>query len=132
MVDRRIVYRDLDIRFRPNPATGDVPVLLNDEAVKGVVRNVVLTNHYEVFMRPLSGGNIRAQLFENIDKVTEMIVRSDLNRALTAQVKEAEILSISVNAPETPSRNTLNAQIAFRVRNLTIPVEVKLFLGRVR
>lgn len=132
MVDRRVVYRDIDLRFRPNPSTGDIPVLLNGEAVKSVVRNVTLTNHYEVFMRPLAGGNIRAQLFENIDKITEMIVRSDIKRALATQVPEAEVLSVTAGAPEFQGRNSLNAQVTFKVRNLQIPVEVKLFLGRVR
>lgn len=132
MADKRIVFRDVDLRFKPNPVTGDIPVLINGDAAKQALRNTVLTNHFERFMRPFFGGNIRAQLFENIDRLTEMIVEQDLKRTINNDVPQVILDKLDVSAPETPQRNTLNAAITFRIRNLSSPIEVKLFLGRVR
>lgn len=128
---RRVVYRDIDLSFKPHPLTGDLPVLKDEQAVKQMVRNTVLTNHFERFGRPLFGGNILAQLFENMDRITLQITKQDIERVVNG-LPEIDNVSVSTSAPQTNDRNALEAVVKFRVRNLTIPIDVKLFLGRIR
>lgn len=132
MATEPVVYRDIDLRFRPHPLTGDVPILQNEAAVKQVVRNVVLTNHYERFQDPYFGGNVTAQLFQNATKITAMIARDDIRRAVAGQVPEAELINVSVVMPGDTDLHTLQASIVFTMRRLRKPVDVRVFLTRVR
>jgi len=129
---KRIIYQDIDLRFRPHPVTGDIPVLRNEAAVKQVVRNAVLTNHNERFMDHLFGGNIRANLFENVSPISMTIAREDMRRSVSPMIKEAELIDVILTAPEKMDRNTIQAKMIFSVRRLQTLVQVDVFLGRVR
>ena len=129
---KRIIYRDIDLRFKPHPVTGDIPALTNEAAVKQVVRNSVLTNHNERFMDHLFGGNIRANLFDNVSPISMTIAREDIRRSVSPMIAEAELRDVILAAPENMDRNTVQAKLIFSVRRLQTLVQVDVFLGRVR
>ena len=58
------VYSDLNLLFTAHPITKDVTRLLDADAVKRSVKNIVLTNYYERPFKPAFGGGIRNLLFE--------------------------------------------------------------------
>ena len=58
------VYADLNLFFTVHPITKDVTRLLDSDAVKRSVKNIVLTNYYERPFKPAFGGGIRNLLFE--------------------------------------------------------------------
>jgi phage baseplate assembly protein W len=58
------VYSDLDIIFTAHPITKDVTRLLDSDAIKRSVKNIVLTNYYERPFKPSLGGGIRNLLFQ--------------------------------------------------------------------
>jgi len=44
------VYKDLNLNFTRNPVTGDVATVTDVNAVKRSIRNLLLTNHYEMIL----------------------------------------------------------------------------------
>ena len=127
---KQVQFSDLNLTFNQHPVTGKLSVLKNNDAVKRSVRNIILTNHYERPYQPKFGGNIRAQLFEQLDGFTSSEIKDDIATALANFEPRAEIYDIVVTP--TSDENGFNVSITFRVINQTDPITVILFLERVR
>ena len=52
------IYKDLNLDFQQNSATKDIQKMLDVEAVKRSVRNLINLNHYEKPFRPQVGSNL--------------------------------------------------------------------------
>lgn len=130
VASRKTYYKDINLSFKPHPITGAVPVLKNEQAVKRAVRNVVLTNHYEKPYQPEYGGNIRAKLFENMDFFTSVEIHDQIEEAIRNHEPRAKVVNIIVD-PET-DLNGVNVTIIFQTLNQLEPVELNVFLQRVR
>ena len=57
------VYSDLNLLFTAHPITKDVTRLLDSDAIKRSVKNIVLTNYYERPFKPSLAGGVRNLLF---------------------------------------------------------------------
>lgn len=124
-------YSDLDLDFFFHPVTGKISKLLDVEAVKRSIRNLVLTNNYERFFQPDIGSNVTSFLFSptttpftaiQIQTAVEDTIKSYEPRAILEKV------TVSLNA----DLNRFDVSIVFSVRNLPEPVELTLFLKRTR
>jgi phage baseplate assembly protein W len=124
------LYKDLPLSFNRHPITKKVNALVNADAVKQAVKNIVLTNFYERPYNPRFGGNITAQLFENADPFLEYNLATNIRQSLENFEPRADIISIIVNSEA--DNNTLSAKIKFGIRALMDPVEVTVQLQRVR
>jgi phage baseplate assembly protein W len=124
------LYKDLPLSFNRHPITKKVNALVNADAVKQAVKNIVLTNFYERPYNPRFGGNVTAQLFENADPFLEYNLATNIRQSLENFEPRADIISIVVNSEA--DTNTLSAKIKFGIRALIDPVEVTVQLQRVR
>lgn len=124
------LYKDLPLSFNRHPITKKVNALVNADAVKQAVKNIVLTNFYERPYNPRFGGNVTAQLFENADPFLEYNLATNIRQSLENFEPRANIISIVVNSEA--DTNTLSAKIKFGIRALIDPVEVTVQLQRVR
>tara|TARA_B100002019_G_scaffold283492_1_gene289958 strand:+ start:1136 stop:1531 length:396 start_codon:yes stop_codon:yes gene_type:complete len=127
---KQVNFSDLNLTFNPHPVTGKLSVLENNEAVKRSIRNIVLTNHYERPYQPTFGGNIRTQLFEQLDGLTTSEIKNDIEIAINNFEPRAELFDIDVTPGS--NENGVDVTIVFRVINQAEPVTVKFFLERVR
>ena len=127
---REPVYKDIPISFTAHPVTGKIKSLINRDAVKQSVKNIVLTNFYERPYNPILGGDILAKLFENMGPLTEYEISNNIREALDNFEPRAEVDEIKVDALE--DQNALNVTITFRVINDVEPISVTVFLERVR
>jgi phage baseplate assembly protein W len=123
-------FKDIPLGFNAHPLTGNIKALENTDAVKQSVRNIVLTNFYERPYNSIFGGNIRAQLFENMDVLTEYNISKDIRQALDNFEPRAIIDDIKTQVVE--DRNALNVTIRFRIKNNSNPITVGILLERVR
>ena len=125
-----LVFSDINVSFTPHPVTGKVTVLKNAEAVKRAIRNLILTNKYEVPYEPLFGGNVLALLFENSDPFIEFSAKEQIETAIRNFEPRAEVLEVKVQS--NPDSNQLRIDIVFFVVNQKDPVELTVNLERVR
>ena len=116
--------------FNVHPVTGNMKLVANAESIKQSVKNIVLTNFYERPYQPELGGNVLAQLFENMSPITEYNVTQNIRRALENSEPRAIVEDIKTTPVE--DQNTLRVTIKFSVRNIPEPIEVDVLLERVR
>jgi phage baseplate assembly protein W len=124
-------YSDLDLRDPfISPLNKDVNPVIDIEAVKNSVRNLVLTNFYEVPFDPYKGSNIRALLFENADSYTAMAINKEITRVITQY--EPRVNVSVVNVIDQADINSYAITINFNVIQLNIETEVNFYLERIR
>ena len=116
--------------FNVHPVTGNMKLVANAESIKQSVKNIVLTNFYERPYQPELGGNVLAQLFENMSPITEYNVTQNIKRALENNEPRAVVEDIITTPVE--DQNTLRVTIKFSVRNIPEPIEVDVLLERIR
>jgi phage baseplate assembly protein W len=124
------IFKDIPLSFTAHPVTGNVKALVNRDAVKQSVKNIVLTNFYERPYSPNLGGDILSQLFENMDPITEYNIAKNIRQALDNYEPRAIIDEIKSDFYQ--DENAINITITFRVRNDAEPISVNVLLDRVR
>jgi phage baseplate assembly protein W len=124
------IFKDIPLSFTAHPVTGNIKALVNRDAVKQSVKNIVLTNSYERPYNPTFGGDILSQLFENMDPITEYNIAKNIRQALDNYEPRAIIDEIKSDFYE--DRNAINVTITFRIKNNAEPISVNVLLDRVR
>ena len=124
------IYSDLDLDFTRNPVTGDVVKLVDVDAVKRSVKNLIQTNHYERPFHPEIGSDVRALLFENMTPLTALNLERKVAEVLVNFEPRTSIESI-VAAPDIDA-NRYHLQISFYVVGIQSPIIVETFLQRLR
>lgn len=123
-------FSDFSMVFRPHPITGELKKLENEDAVKRSIRNIVMTNFYDVPFMPNFGCGVRQRLFENITVATKHQIISDIEIALGNYEKRAKILNVDVTL--SPERNGIQIEVIFEIIGMDEPIKVEMFLERVR
>jgi phage baseplate assembly protein W len=123
------IYSDFMINFDKNPVTGNLARVVNDDAVRQSLRQIVLTQMEEWPFHATLGSKIYRQLFEPIDSVTAIEIREAIEQACRHEPR-AQVVSVSV-VPET-QENGYRVTIYFYTTNTTQVQSVTEFLKRVR
>jgi phage baseplate assembly protein W len=123
-------FKDLDLNFTIHPVKKDINKHVGTMAIVNSIKNLVLTNHYEVPFHPEIGSNTRRLLFENLDTVTAAAVEAEIRTTITNFEPRVNILNIQV-LPDY-DKNGFKVYLEFSVVNLTQPVTINFFLERIR
>jgi phage baseplate assembly protein W len=124
------IYKDLNLDFQKNTATGDIQKITDIEAVKRSVRNLINLNHYEKPFHPEIGSNLRAMLFENITPQMTHALSKQIDLLLKNFEPRARL--VQINVQPFIERNGYRASISFFVVNTPERVEMESFLERLR
>ena len=124
------IYKDLNLDFQQNTATKDIQKIIDVEAVKRSVRNLINLNHYEKPFHPEIGSNLRAMLFENMTPQMNALI----SRQIEELIQNYEPRARLVQARTIPlfDRNAYAVTINFQVVNSPEPVVVEQLLERLR
>lgn len=128
IIDKR--YSDLNLAFIPNPVKKDIGVLLDFDAVKASVINLVLTKHYERPFHPELGCNVTAMLFDNITNTTAISIQRSIQDVI--QNFEPRVQLQSVNVKESVQEEGYTVTITFFVLNIVQIQNISFFLERLR
>jgi len=125
-----VVFSDLPMSFIPNPITGNVKALKNEQAIKRAVRNLIMTNKYERPYSPNKGGNITSMLFENFSKATKLEVINKIKEVI--ETYEPRVFLDRVEVDQQDDLNTIKISIVFRPLNQIDSTELAFTVERVR
>lgn len=75
-------FSDVHSTFEVNPDTGDLFRNINDFAIRESLKNIILTDLGERPFQPTLGGDIRRQLFENLDEKTAIHLKNSIEVAI--------------------------------------------------
>tara|TARA_R110001632_G_scaffold27305_2_gene73343 strand:+ start:189 stop:593 length:405 start_codon:yes stop_codon:yes gene_type:complete len=124
------IYKDLDLSFEANPATGDVSKKVDVNAVKQSMRILMLSNFYERPFDPLKGANLRGLLFENISSLRASSLETIILNLFENYEPRTKIESIQVNANYAANRYDVN--IKFHIIGIDAPQILSANLKRLR
>lgn len=129
---KEVIYKDLDFAFTAHPLTGDVQLLENTKAISRAVKNLVFTNKFEVPYEPALGSDVIKSLFENFDPIQTLILKNKIRDVITNYEPRVELIEILISDAEALDRNEINIRIKYRDINAKDPVEIALFIEKVR
>lgn len=123
-------YSDIDSAFNIHPNTRDVSLLINEDAVKTSIRNILLTRKGERVFNTLYGSDLQSILFENISPQTELTLKKYIETSITNFEPRAKLIEVIVTG--MPDENGYVVTIIFGVINKTEPIKLELLLNRIR
>lgn len=107
----QVIFSDLTNNLGMHPVTGNITRLINRDAVKQSVRNIVLTNRGERLYKPNLGADIRKLLFENIVTDSDIfLIKDKIKSSIETYEPRVEIVSIELLTSENiyTAQNTLS------------------------
>lgn len=131
------LYSDLDISFTPDPITGDLAVVSDEQSVTQSVKNLILTSFYERPFQPSLGSAVNLMLFENNDEVTRFILAQKIKQVVDLFEPRAEVKLVDIYDTFGPKRekldpHTLIINVGFLVQNFPTLVTTQIILRRLR
>ena len=127
---KEVIYSDIRGDLSLNPATDDVLLVTNEDAIRTSIINLLNTDRYERVMQPNIGSNIRSLLFENADVQTAYNLRELIYE--TIETFEPRCNLIDVIVEDDQDRNAYNLYITFTLINKSEPQLLEFALERVR
>ena len=124
-------YTDLDLFFGKKTSNSDVSEVVDIQAVKRSVRNLVLMNVYEKPFHPEIASGVRGMLFELMTPVTAVILSRQIEDVIINF--EPRVKLVGVRTIPDLDKNAYEVSIEFYVVNTpTELVDLTLFLERLR
>ena len=112
-------FKDISMSFETNPLNDDLIALKNTTAIARSIRNIVFSRPGEKFFEPNFGSKITESLFENIDEVSALAIRDEIDFSIREFEPRVEVERVRV----TPDfeNNEMNATIVYRIVGIYIP-----------
>jgi phage baseplate assembly protein W len=110
------IFSDLSLTLKINPINGDVPPVLNENAVKKALINLIRTPIKSRPFMPEYGTRIYDYLFEPADTQTEILLNDEIAQAIERFEPRANLVSIETNIQE----NGIEIKIEYYVVNIPI------------
>ena len=124
-------YTDLDLFFGKKSSNSDVSDVVDIQAVKRSIRNLVLTNIYEKPFHPEIASGVRGMLFELMTPLTALILSKQVEDVIINFEPRARLIGVTT-LPDL-DRNIYEVSIEFYVVNTpTELVELNIALERIR
>ena len=124
-------YSDLDLFFGKKTSNSDVSEVVDIQAVKRSIRNLVLTNPYEKPFHPEIASGVRGMLFELMTPLTALILSKQVEDVIINFEPRARLIGVTT-LPDL-DRNIYEVSIEFYVVNTpTELVELTIALERIR
>lgn len=95
-MDKKILFSDIDLSFAKNPATNDIYLLQNEQAIARSFKNLLNENFYERLFRPEIGTQIFSLLFENNSDVLDEFLKDVINLTIMNFESRVEIKNIDI------------------------------------
>ncbi len=112
-------FKDLSMSFKFNPLSGDLIALKNENAIARSVRNIVLTTPGEKIFDPYFGSNVNALLFENVDEISAVAIRDEIENSLKNY--EPRIVLEEIMVDPNYDMNQFDVIITYRIVGIDVP-----------
>ena len=112
-------FKDVSMSFKFNPLSGDLIALKNENAIARSVRNIVLTTPGEKIHDPDFGSNISDILFENVDEVSAINIKEEIQNSLKNY--EPRIVLEEILVDPDYDMNQFDVTITYRIVGIDVP-----------
>ena len=87
-------FRDISATFQINPINDDLIALKNENAIARSVRNLIMTVPGDKPFQPGVGSRVTEMLFENMDKLTANLIRSEIKNTLVNYERRIDVREV--------------------------------------
>lgn len=129
-VAKNTLYADLNLKLKNHPGTKDVVPVVDLDAVKNSIKNLLLTNYVDRPFHPEIGSNVSGLLFEPVDQFTAASLREEIKTCLGRF--EPRINQVVVNVVDASDRNSYQITVGFNVISSDIRQGIAFYLERLR
>ena len=119
-------FKDVSASFKVNPLTNDLIAIKNETAIARSLRNLVLTTPGERFFNENLGSQVNNLLFENVDDITAVSVRTEIINVIENYEPRVKLLNVSVNA--NIDSYSMDVRIVYQVIGIDIPPQELSFV----
>lgn len=123
-------YSDFLNSFNIHPLNGELLTVKNEDSIKQAFKNLILTNIGERLFDPYFGSTVNSSLFEPYTPFLVEDVQRSIRVAASNFENRISILNISIL--DDIEKNAFSVTILFSIINRPDPVQLDLFLRRVR
>ncbi len=89
-------FKDLSMSFKTNPLNGDLIALKDRTAIARSLKNIVLTGRGEKFFDPDFGSGVSESLFENLDEVTALAIKDEIEYSIVNYEPRVDLDNVDV------------------------------------
>jgi len=114
-------FKDISMSFQANPLNDDLIALKNETAIARSIRNIVFTFPGEKFFDPNFGSNITRSLFENVDDISAITIRDEIENSIRNYEPRVDL--ISVDTYPDYDNNGFDVTITYRIVGLDVPAQ---------
>jgi len=122
-------FQDFSINFNRHPISGDLSLVTDEKSIAQSIKNLILTDKYEIPFNPNRAGHVRALLFELVTPFTAVDAETRIKLVLDAHEPRANVRK--VEAKVMPDGNTLYISITYRAKTTTNDLSFDFYLDRV-
>ena len=105
--------------FKANPLNDDLITLKNEAAIARSLRNIIFTSPGEKFFNPDFGSNISKVLFENIDEISAIQIKEEIELSIKNFEPRVRLQEVEVN-PDYDN-NQFDVNIVYIIVGSEIP-----------
>jgi len=106
-------YKDLSMSFKSNPLNDDLIGLKDQSAIARSIRNIVFTLPGEKFFDSDFGSEVSATLFENLDDVSAITIRDEIEYIINTY--EPRVKLLNVDSMANYDNNEYNVMITYQI-----------------
>lgn len=126
---KKTLYTDFNVNFDIHPIRGDLTLLVNEDAIRRSLSNIIKTNFYERRYRARFGGNLRKHLFENQVPMTLNSIKIAISNAITNFEPRVNLLDVTVSSPNSGDSNQVSVNITFSTISSSTPITLNTQLS---
>ena len=112
-------FKDLSMSFKANPLNDDLITLKNEAAIARSLRNIIFTSPGEKFFNPDFGSNISKVLFENIDEISAIQIKEEIDLSIKNFEPRVSLQEVEIN-PDYDN-NQFDVTINYRITGIDVP-----------
>ncbi len=123
-------FSDISLSFEKNPATGDIVKVKDDIAIKQSIKTLVLSEVFEAPFQKGKGTKIKRIIFDLMGDDSSNLIKKEIANVIKNREPRVNLYNVSVEP--IPDENKYSIKIIFSIVNTLEPLEVELFVSRVR
>ena len=124
------LYSDFSVGLDIHPGEKDLARVINENATKRSIINLLLTDYDERLYQPNLGANLKYLLFEPASEETLGLMQSQIENCLSKFEPRINILNLRLST--SFDEQQINVTLVFSMINIPKPITINLILNRVR
>jgi len=121
-------FQDMSMGFLRNPFTKDISKVVNDDAIKQSVKNIVLTGPGEKLFNGKFGSTVSQLLFEQLDPFLVDTIQTEILNTISNY--EKRVIVTSIRCIPDYEENAISVSLEYQIIGLPIVENIQFVLQR--